>query len=440
MSRGEFLLRGALAGGGLLAAPALLAACGGGDGGAQGELALRSGERVNIDFWQVYPGGSEIFRGINKGFRKENVGVDVTEIPGAYQGLAQKLQAAIAAGEPPAVVQVGYDALRYAAGVLPHLSADEAARRSRGGESWVSGSFARNILALGTVDGELHFLPYSISTPVLWYNEDALERAGVQEPPRTWEEVREDARRVSERTDLLGLTMTGYLWNMQAAVESNGARVLADTGDGLRCEIDSPEAVEATRALAEMALEDKSASFPALAQVQQTIGNFAGGKAAMLLESSAAFGIFRKGAKFPFGSATFPTWGEKPRRVPAGGNALGIFAKEEAQQAAAWEYIRFLLSPEALTAWDKETGYVPPLWEVAEDPRYLGGYYEENAAARAGLEQLEGVVPWASFPGQDGLQANKEIEDAFSRIFTGEQEVAPAYEQAAKKINGLIEG
>jgi multiple sugar transport system substrate-binding protein len=397
---------------------------------------------ATIAFWHVYPGGTEIIQEINAGFAGAGGGitVEVTEIAGAYQGLAQRLQAAIAAGEPPAVVQVGYDALRYAAGVLPHLPVEAAAERGVGGDGarWIAENYPESVRNLGTVDGVLHFLPHSISTPVLWYNEDALARAGIQEPPRTWDEVREDAQRITRDTGLLGLEMTGYLWHMQAAVESNGGQVIADTDDGPRCAIDSPEAIEATRFLAEMALLDKSASFPALAQNQQTIGNFVSGRTAMHLTSSAGFGLFGASATFPFGSVAFPTWGDKPRRVPAGGNALGIFAEDEAQQAAAWEYIRFLGSPEALSAWDRATGYVPPQPRVAEDPQYLGTYYAENPAARAGLAQLPGVVPWASFPGQNGLEANSEIENAFARIFSGEQDVEPAYQQVAERINELI--
>ncbi len=36
-----------------------------------------------------------------------------------------------------------------------------------------------------TPEGELLSMPFNSSTPVMWYNADALEAAGV-EPPETW--------------------------------------------------------------------------------------------------------------------------------------------------------------------------------------------------------------------------------------------------------------
>ena len=38
-------------------------------------------------------------------------------------------------------------------------------------------------------DGKLLSMPFNSSTPVLWYNKDALKKAGVDKVPATWDEM-----------------------------------------------------------------------------------------------------------------------------------------------------------------------------------------------------------------------------------------------------------
>jgi multiple sugar transport system substrate-binding protein len=440
LTRRTFLERSLAVAGGVALAP-FLGACGS-DRQSAGAFGLDPNEQVTIDYWHIYPGGSELLKEINRSFGEgyPNITVKVRENPTDYQALAQQVQADLAAGNPPAVVQVGYDALRYTADNLPHLNIEDAARRDPEGEGaeWLNDNFANNILDLGRIEGVLHFMPYSVSTPVLFYNQDAFEKAGLDAPPRTWEEVREHARRLTEETDLLGLSINegnGSFWVLQGAMECNGAQVLSDAGDGYTCGVDSPAAIEAMRFAADMVLEDETAIFD---RGLRGYENFAAEKVAMVFGSSAGLGIIRGGADFPFDSAVFPTFGDKPRRIPAGGNALGIFAEEEAQQAAAWEYVKHLLSPEAITTWDEGSGYLPPRKGIADDPRYLGSFYRENPVARAGLEQLPDAVPWVSFPGDSGLEALQVLVDACDRIFVGEQDVAATLEAATERVNRMI--
>lgn len=375
-------------------------------------------------------------------FEKSNPNVTATQrsTEPSYQVLAQELQAAIAAGEPPDVALVGYDVLRYTATSVPHLSAEDAARRDPDGRRWLDEGFAQNVLDLATVNGTLHFVPYSLSVPTLFFNKDAFEQVGLSSAPRTWDEVRDYARRLTEGTDLLALSVDegeATFWMFQGIMESNGADVVVvESGDGVRCGVDGPEAIEATRFVAEMVLEEEIAEF-----VRGLGGDdFASGKIAMLMDSSGRLGTIQEGADFAYGAAPMPTFGDKPRRVPSGGAAMGVFAEDEPRQAAAWEFVKHFLSPEALTIWDKATGYLPPRREVAEDPEYLGSYYERNSAARATVEQLADAVPWASWPGENGLEATQELSDALDRIFSGGQDVAAVLSDAARRVNELIAG
>ena len=45
------------------------------------------------------------------------------------------------------------------------------------------------MLDLGTFNGEVYGLPYSVSLPVGYYNMDNLNAVGITELPTTWDEV-----------------------------------------------------------------------------------------------------------------------------------------------------------------------------------------------------------------------------------------------------------
>ena len=47
-------------------------------------------------------------------------------------------------------------------------------------------------------DGKVYTLPYSLQTYKMIINQDLFDLAGIKEPPKTWDEVREDARLITE--------------------------------------------------------------------------------------------------------------------------------------------------------------------------------------------------------------------------------------------------
>ncbi len=54
--------------------------------------------------------------------------------------------------------------------------------------------FMPGLLDASYYDGELIALPHSRSLPVLYYNKDRLPQAGVENPPETWDELKETAK------------------------------------------------------------------------------------------------------------------------------------------------------------------------------------------------------------------------------------------------------
>ncbi|KIL41560.1 hypothetical protein SD70_06795 [Gordoniibacillus kamchatkensis] len=66
------------------------------------------------------------------------------------------------------------------------------------------------LLNNGTMGGVLYALPYVASTREMYYNKDIFDELGIAEPPRTWTELEETARKIKElkREDGFGLDFT----------------------------------------------------------------------------------------------------------------------------------------------------------------------------------------------------------------------------------------
>jgi len=158
----------------------------------------------------------------------------------------------------------------------------------------------------------------------------------------------------------------------------------------------------------------------------------------MLVTTIARRSAVEKNAQFKPQAVPFPTYGSKPRSIVAGGNNLFVFAKDQAQQKAAWKFIKFLQDPASLTTWTKGTGYLPPRKGVAEDPNGLQPMLKDNVMMRAAVSQLAEVKPWISFPGQNGLQIEQLLLDAREAMLSGKQSAKEALTGNAAKINELL--
>lgn len=392
-----------------------------------------------IEYWHTNTdvlGGGAV-QNIIQRFNDANPSIVLTGKPyPGYPELLQALQAAQAARIPPAVAQVGYGYLRYTVTNLPHTPVEDVIKRDPSSSDFLAKNYAPNVLELGRIDGVQHGTPLGFSVPVLFSNLDLLKQAGIESQPRTWDEVRDVSRAIKAKTGKFGvyLTESTDFFTQQAFIEGNGARVLIGSGNDVSCGVDSPEAVAAMQLAADLILKDGTAAHLPQAQGTQS---FNSGQIAMYAASIATLNAIQKASTFQLGTTAFPTFGAKPRRIPVGGNDLFIFATDPAQQMAAWEWIKFIESPESLTTWVKGTGYLSPRLGVAEDPRFLKPYFDDNRLVKPATDELPEIVQWASWPGKNGLQANQELLDAREKILGG-GDVASSLRDAAARVNQLI--
>ncbi|REE97658.1 ABC transporter substrate-binding protein [Thermomonospora umbrina] len=419
---------------------ALTAACGlGADAGTGNEPVTRvpelaEGQKVSIvlesyNFGQAGP-WTDTFNELIAAFQKAHPNIKVT--PQKPQGnsanpatdTVSSLQAQLATGNPPDVAQIGFSDLDFTVNKLKALPLDDLVGKEEVTKNFQGAKhpYAATARTLGDWNGKTYGVPFVLSTPVLFYNADLFEKAGLDpaKPPTTWAEVKTAAQAIKKKGEdgvyVDCLTKAAKDWCFQAIALSNGGRVISD--DRTRLTFAEPPVTEAVRTMQDLVT---SGVMPNRTQMQ-AVEAFSRGELGMLLESSSVQGQFVKAAagKWELGAAAMPGFAGKPVAPTNSGAALFVFAKDRAKRRAAWELIRFLTNEQSYTTIATKIGYLPLRTGLVGDPAGLKPWADRNPLLKPNLEQLARMRPWVSMPGGDYLQMRDGMMSAVeSAVFQG---------------------
>lgn len=214
------------------------------------------------------------------------------------------------------------------------------------------------------LEGRQYGIPNSIDNRALFYHKDLLVRAGfVNEkgearPPRTWDELREYTEKLTERDARGRLVRAGFLPNYGNAWLymygwMNGARFMSE--DGRTVLLNEPKAVEALEYI--KSLYDVAGGYNEVMGFQAgfqggALDPFITGRVAMKIDGYWQIGTMTNFARdMNFGVAPPP----RPAHILerdgnmswTGGWAYAIPSTARNKEAA-WEFIRFMVSPEAI--------------------------------------------------------------------------------------------
>ena len=295
-------------------------------------------------------------------------------------------------------------------------------------------------------DGKMIGMPFNSSTPLLYYNKDAFAKAGIANPPATWEELEEIAPKLKE-AGYVALAQSHSPWifsenfhsrhNIQLATGNNGydstdVKILYNN-DHMKMHWSKVKEWldKGWYGFYGRAWGDNQDAF-----VQK--------KVAMWLGSSGSFGGLTKSADFKFGASFLPYWKsiiDEPKGTFIGGAALFAMAgKPDEENKGVADFLSFLTTPEMQYFWHKETGYVP-ITNAAYDLAKKDGYYGSTPDAEIGIQQLN--QPGGEWTKGYRLGYYVQIRDVmykhFDDIFAGNASVDDAFNAMEKESNELLE-
>lgn len=306
-------------------------------------------------------------------------------------------------------------------------------------KDWSQSGYSPSLLSLGQVNGKQVGIGFSLSTPIVYYNMDLLEKVGVKSDalPKSWDDIiaiADKSRQANPGTGGLHYDweITGN-WLWQAMVFSKGGSML--NTDETKVAFDNEMGKES---IAQMGRMVENGTMQNL-RYQDAAQLFVTGKLAVFSSSTSRLSAIAEqiGGKFNMVTGYFPVYGTEGR-VPAGGNVAMMFTKDPERQKAAWEYIKFATGPEGATLMTKGTGYFPANTLPIDDPARLKGYYDENPNQYTAVKQMPWLTGWYAFPGENGLKITDVINDHLQTVFDKSAQPQAALDAMTKDVQKLL--
>lgn len=359
-------------------------------------------------------------------YNAKNTGVTVKSRTDAtnYFDVLQKVQAELAAGDAPAMAATPWSNINYAVQGLNVDNLEDVASAAGGSVSDLLANLKPEVISLVTVDGGTKGVPFAFSCPVLYTNDDLIGAAGVDPATllATWSGLAEQGVAVKDSSSypVIGFS-TNRDWPAQSIVQSNGGRIVNDAGE---LAFDSAEGIEALQAIA--ALNDAGLYYNATtAEIRPS---FVAGALGVMQGSIAGLGGLTKEVTFNMTVHPFPTFGEKPRQMNSGGSFIGVYARDDEQKAATWDFLKFVVSEEGMNIW-LQTGYLnATTFDIPQLPGQEAAY----------LQLSEGLTRETAWPGSRGAEMQKLWEDYVNRIWTGDISAEDGVKEAKEELSTLI--
>ena len=401
-----------------------------------------SSEPIEITFYSYNLGAAGTFSdGAQKlldafAATETNVKVNGVGVPGDQ--ILAKTQADLVAGTPPDIAQLIFDDLDNVVTNFNAVPLEDFVPAAELAEHL--GGMHPNGVKLGQLNGKTYGLAYTFSTPMLFYNADLFTAAGLDPsaPPQNWDEVLQYGQQIVDQTDAAGIYIaaTGRVdWITQSLYLSAGGRAMSeDRTQVMVGEAGSVRAIEMLRGLVQAGV------MPNLTAAE-TVEAMAGGKLAMIVNSSALQATLLKAAtgNFDLRSAPLPGFGDQQAVPTNSGSAIFVLTQDPARQKAAWEFMKFATSKEGYTIITRDIGYLPLRPEIVNEEAYLKAWVAEHPLILPNIVQLDRLQPWTSFPGPNYRQIVEITQAAVEQsIFGDNDDVAGIMLAAQQRAQELM--
>ncbi|MBR2281632.1 MAG: ABC transporter substrate-binding protein [Spirochaetales bacterium] len=310
---------------------------------------------ANLKVWYSISGANgQFFESQVKEFMQKNpqIGIELT-YTGSYADSATKISAAKLAGNSPDIIITSASQL--------YTGEDEDFRIET---DVLDADFNLSDVRPGVMEyakfrGRLAAVPFSISTQVIYYNKDLVDKAGLDleaNPPKTWEEFLEVAKTVQAicTKGTFGFDTSDSKWLVKSMLYQNGNDIVSISDDGkitpLFAEDSGIEVAQFWKRMIDEKIMAKS-------QHDNAENKFLAGKLVFIAATSNRISKWAESVQFNIGAIEMPYFDEPC--VALGGSTATIMTADKTKHDASWALLKFLLDTEHQTAYALTTGYLP---------------------------------------------------------------------------------
>jgi sn-glycerol 3-phosphate transport system substrate-binding protein len=410
--------------------------------------------QTEINWWHAMGGENgakleEIVAGYNATQSDYKV---VQSYKGTYPETMTAAIAAFRAGEQPAIVQV------FEVGTGTMMSAEGAVYpvyqlMEDMGEPFDPAAFLPAVVGYYTdTEGNMLSMPFNSSTPILYYNKNVFEEAGLdpETPPETWEEVEEFSNKIMESGAApCGFTTRWVSWvqtenlsawhNQPIGTMENGFG-----GLGAELSLNGPLQVRHWGNLKRWQ-DEGLFQYGGPTAGDDAPPKFYSQTCAIYMESPAGrAGVNANATEFDVGYGMLPYYADAegaPQNSIIGGATLWVLqGKDEEIYRGVADFFSYLSSPEVQADWHQFSGYLP-ITQASYDLGKEQGFYEQNPGTEVSIEQITLNEPTENSKGLrfgNYVQIRQIIDEEFQALLAGDKDAQGALDSVVERGNALI--
>ncbi len=408
--------------------------------------AMDDGEVVTIEFWHAM--GGELGEVVDELVARYNASQDEVQVVATFQGTYDDtynaLLASFDAGTEPNIVQ-NFD--------LASQTMVDTGRLIPAWQLMEKDGFDDSIFVPAVKDyysdeNGMVAMAFNSSTPIVYYNKEIFEAAGLEQPPENWtfSEFLDYCDLIQEAGTEYCVTLGQVGWYFEQILANSGG-LYFDNANGREARAENAvfnegQGVEVFEFLSGLYADGYA---PNLGKTwTDTDSAFAAGQAAMIFDSTSGAKGIEEASDFEVGTIYIPHSDSSERNgVIIGGAALWLLdAQDEALNDAAWDFMKFMAQPDQQVTWHTGTGYFPVRTDI-EGNAELEAFWEENPNFVTAIAQLESTQTTMADgspnnPVLGGLAGpfpaiRQFIVDAYSRVLDDGLSPQEALDEAAAK-------
>ncbi|MGA8401623.1 MAG: sn-glycerol-3-phosphate ABC transporter substrate-binding protein UgpB [Stellaceae bacterium] len=415
-----------------------------------GSVAAAHADPIELQWWHAMTSvNADRINKIAADFNASQSDYKVVPVfKGSYAETMTGAVAAYRAGNPPDIVQVfevGTATMMAAKGAIkPVYQLMKDADEPFSPDSYlpaVTGYYS-------TPDGKMLSLPFNSSTPVVYWNKDEFKKAGLDpdKPPKTWPETFEAAKKLRAAGVPCGFTTAWASWvqienfsawhNLPIGTKDNGLG-----GTDTELVFNNPTV---TRHITNLAEAEKDKSFDYSGRTTEPEPKFISGDCGMIQDSSAAYGMFKAGAKFGWGVAQLPYYPDvpgAPQNSIIGGASLWVMAGKPADHyKGIAKFFTYLSGTPVQEKWHEDTGYLP-ITKAAYEKTKADGFYDRNPGTEVAILQMTAKPPTDNSKGLrfgNMVQIRDVIAEDLEAAFSGKSTAKAALDDAVSRGNAIL--
>jgi len=400
---------------------------------------------AEVQWWHAMTGAlndrvNEMVENYNKSQDKVHV---TATFKGSYPETFNQTIAAFRANKQPHIVQmfeVGTQTMMMSGAIYPVYQLMKDSGRDVDWSKFVQPVLSYYVSA----EGNLLSMPFNSSTPIFYYNKEHFAKAGLTDPPQTWDQVGEYIKKIRASGQECAYTTAWQTWvhlenytalhQLPFATEANGFKSLKT-----QLAFNSPQVIKHIARLQSWA---KDNSFQYVGRTNEASAAFHSAKCSMLTESSAGYANISRNAKFDWTATTLPTeTGAKNTNSIIGGASLWVLKGHSKQDYdAVGDFLMFVGSADTQAWWHQMTGYVPITIGAYEKSK-AEGYYKQVPVQEIALTQLTRAKPTEFSRGLrlgNLVQIREVMNEELETVWAQKKTAAEGLNDAVRRGNELL--